>query len=159
MVVHHHEQNQHRPAGLVRIQPSDWCLDRLRMLAPGVLTTLADDAPPRLRVLCVAEHDDLVLVVLDDASRTWSLVWAEVTVEVTGIAQDGEHWVVRAQGVCERDRVPLWAAERGARALHPVNGSRPAGNEGSVAGPPIGLRLREVGVRGYSVSPYERAAG
>ena len=159
MVLQRHE-HQPRPHGLVRIRPSSWCRERLRAVAPGVLSTSDEDARTNLRVLCAAEHHDLVFVVLGDVSRTWSLVWAEVSIEVTGPGPDGQRWVVRVHGSCERDRVPLWAAERGPRTDDPAAAGHPAGSgRSAVPGPPIGLRLRDAAVRGYSVSPEQQAAG
>jgi hypothetical protein len=103
--------------------------------------------------VCVAEGDDVVLLVEEDVEQTWSLVWSEVTVEVTGTSDDGQPWVVRANGICERERVPPWGAATHARLSHPGRG------RSHTPTAPMALRLREAIVRGYSVLPDARTAG
>jgi hypothetical protein len=130
--------------GIARIRPSAWCLTQLRSVAPGTLCCL-DERPGRrsVGVACVAEHEDLVFVVRDQVDQTWFLVWSQVTVEVTGSLEDGQHWVVRVRGTCEREPLPHWAAPTWEPA----------------AQAPFGLRIRDAAVCGYSVLVDEQEAG
>lgn len=145
----------HRPDEVLRIRTTDWCRSRLHAVCEGLLST--DDERRRRRpllVACVAEEEDVVFVVREQVEQTWSLVWGTVTIEVAGAAADGQRWVVRASGVCERVRLPGWAAATWARASHPAYGSRADG----APPPPFGLRLPGAALRGCSVLD-ERAAG
>lgn len=144
----------HRPDDVVHIRPSEWCRGRLGTVRDGLLS--ADEERRRRRplpVICVAEEEDVVFVVREGIEQTWSLVWGTVTIEVAGTASDGQCWVVRASGICERARLPRWAAATWARSSHPAHGSPVQGPP-----PPFGLRLREAALRGCSVLP-ERVTG
>ncbi len=143
-----------RPPGSVRIRPAPWCLTRLSEVTPGLLVAHGDTRRLSVAVSCVAERDDLVLVVRGRAELTWALVWTAVTVEVTGTSAAGLPWLVRASGTCERERLPGWAASRWAREVHPAHGGAAASLD-----PPLGLRLRSVGLHGYSVLPRVESAG
>ena len=117
---------------VAQIRPPAWCLAQLRVVADGTLC--GDDDRPgwsSTGIECIAEQDDLVLVVREQPERTWSLVWSEVTVEVSGSLAAGQLWVVRLRGMCEREPMPPWAA--------------PSPNP-----PPYGLRIRHAVVSGYS---------
>ena len=139
--------------GVAQIQTSAWCLTRLGAVSPGLLSGRDERASGRaLRVACLAERDDVVFVLLEDAARTWSLVWSEATIEVTGTSAGGAAWTVRAQGICERERLPTWAELTWSREAHPAYGGEP------LVAPPMGLRLREASMRGYSVELQERTA-
>jgi hypothetical protein len=144
----------HGPDELLRIRTSDWCRDRLHTVRDGLLS--ADEERRRrapLPVACVADEEDVVFVVRERVEQTWSLVWGSVTIEVAGTAADGRRWVVRASGICERVRLPDWAAAAWARSSHPAFGNRE-----EPAPPPFGLRLPDPALRGCSVLA-EQAAG
>jgi hypothetical protein len=146
----------HLPVGVVQIRTPAWCLERLAAVSAGVLNAL--DLRSRhhsLPIACVADEDDLVFVVREHVEQTWSLVWSEVTLQLSGTSGDSRRWVVRANGICERERLPTWAAASWARASHPAIG---AGHPAGLA--PIALRLREAGLRGYSTQlPEQEQAG
>ena len=145
---------QHELRGVARIQTAEWCLARLCAVSVGLLS--GHDERPRgrtLRVSCLAERDDVVFVLQEQVELTWALVWCEATIQVTGTSADGLPWSIRAHGICERERLPAWAALSWARATHPASGGSPPST------PPLGLRLREASMRGYAVLPEERAAG
>lgn len=140
--------------GVAQIQTAAWCLTRLGAVCAGLLSGHEERTSGRaVRVSCLAEQDDVVFVLLEDAARTWSLVWSEATIEVTGTSADGAAWIVRANGICERERLPTWAELTWSRTTHPAYGGEP------LVTPPMGLRLREASMRGYSMRPQERAAG
>jgi hypothetical protein len=143
----------HHPDDVVRIRTPEWCRHRLDLLSHGLLSSTEPRPRLPLPVLCVAEQADVVLVLREQPEQTWSLVWTRVSVEVSGIAPDGERWVVLASGTCERERLPGWAAADWARSSHPASGLSPG-----LSRPPYGLRLRDAGLRGYSVES-EAAAG
>ena len=144
----------HHQDELVQIRTPEWCRSRLGTVCDGLLTAEEEGRSRRLLpVACVAEEEDVVFVVREHVERTWSLVWGSVAIEVAGSAPDGQRWVVRASGICERVRLPGWAAATWARSSHPAYGNPTEGPP-----PPFGLRLREAALRGCSVLP-ERAAG
>jgi hypothetical protein len=118
---------------IAQIHPPAWCLAQLRTVTAGTLLGDHDHAgwSSSGGVACVAEQDDLVFVVLEQPERTWSLVWSEVTVEVTGRLAGGDLWLVRVRGMCEREPLPRWGG--------------PTSNP-----PPYGLRIRDAVVTGYS---------
>lgn len=141
-------------AGIAQIRPPDWCLTRLRTVSTGALCS-RDERPRRrsVGVSCVAERGDLVFVVREQVEQTWFLVWSDVTIEVTGSFDDGQHWVVRVRGVCERETLPTWAAPAWDPEAHPPFGVSVA------SAPPFALRIRDAAVCGYSVLAEEQEAG
>lgn len=115
---------------MVRLRTPGWCRDRLGGVRSGVIDSRDHRSPHHgVGVACLADGLDVVLVVLERGGLTRALVWDEITVMVCAPATDEQRWVVRASGICEREPLPAWGAREA----------------------PYGLRLREAGLRGYSV--------
>ena len=106
---------------IIDIGPPEWCWGHLRGADEGILSYQTSRGRIALVVPYTIAGQQITIPVAPFNDTAWLAAGGEATLEVTGIDDAGQRWVVRASGLVQAGSLRP-TDQNFARRCHPANG-------------------------------------